>query len=396
MLDTILIANSGLATHQKSLRVISDNVANMNTPGFKGGRLQFDDVFLSEAGDPQGQSAQSHVPGGGVQDMGTQISFVAGEYRDTGRSLDTAIDGTGFFVLEDAQGNLYYSKTGRFSFNTDGELVTTDQGYKVKGFGGGQSLTSITNRGLEVHEPKATGKVTFTGNLTTQDDSHTIDNVEVYDAQGGLHKLSVTFDRQTTASVDTWSVTVKEGATTISTPGQFVIVQAGGPDPAASEVTIEIEAKNGLKTPVVLSMGPDVTALSFGDTSSLKVRKTDGYPPGTADSLYFDSTGVLNVKFSNGEVKKGGKIAIAEFASLDKLKHLSGSLFELEPGAYVQYAEGGAGSKLKSSSLELSNVDLTSEFSDLVLIQRGYQASSQILSTANEMLQQLLDMKGRR
>lgn len=395
MLDTILIANSGLNSHQKGLRTISDNVANMNTPGFKGSHMQFADVFLSESGDAAGESADRRQTGGGVQTLGGQVNFTAGEFRNTGRTLDTAIDGAGFFVVEDAQGHLYFTKSGRFSFNDSGELVTQDQGYKVKGYAGGQSLTSLSDRALQTHEPLATSKVTFTGNLTTQSDSHTIDNINVFDAEGGMHTLSLTLARQSGIGANTWKATIKEGASTLSS-GQEFVVQSNGPDPTAADISFSIQATNGTSTTLTFTLGADVTALSLGSTSSLRVREVNGYAPGTADSMSFDEEGLLTVQFSNGQSRKGGQLAIAEFATPEALRQVSGTLYELEPGAFVRYAQGGVGSTIRSSTLELSNVDLTNEFSDLVLIQRGYQASSQVLSTANEMLQQLFEMKGRR
>lgn len=384
MLDTILVANSGLSSHQQGLRTISDNVANMNTPGFKESRTQFADVFLANSGGS----------GGGVSTFGSQVNFTAGELRNTGRTLDTAIDGNAFFVVEDAQGNLYYTKSGRFVFNDDGVLVTQDQGYKVKGYAGGQSLTSISNRTLQVHEPQATSKVTFTGYLTTQADTHTIDKIDVFDSQGGMHTLSLTLTRQSGLSSNTWTATVKEGSATLSSDQEFVVL-SNGPDPTASDISFQIQATDGTYSTTTFSMGADVTALSFGSTSSLKVREVNGYAPGTADSMSFDEDGLLTVQFSNGQSRKGTRLAIAEFVTPESLDHVSGTLYELHPGGFVQYAQAGIGSKIRSSTLELSNVDLTNEFSDLVLIQRGYQASSQVLSTANEMLQQLLEMKGR-
>lgn len=399
MLDSILIATSGLSGHQKGLKTISDNVANMNTPGFKSGRPQFADVFLSEAGDPRNETSNP-LPGGGLDILRTTTSFAAGDIRETGRDLDMAIDGADFFVLRNERGETFFTKSGRFEFNPAGRLVSTENGHEVMSLKGQQLAGPLELGSLGTNPPKISTLVTFSGNLTsnvssTADTVHNIENIKVYDAQGGEHVLKLKLVSNPTSGSGVWQVTVTEGVNTLSTVGQQLRLIGSTPDPTASEVVVTIQSPDGRLTPVALRLGADVTGFSTGTSSTLVVKSSDGYGPGSATKISFNDLGVLTVNYSNGQVSTGGQIALAQFVSTDDLQTVSGALFEQRGATKPRYVASGVNSKLRAAYLELSNVDLTGQFSDLILIQRGYQASSQVLSTASEMIQDLYEMKSR-
>lgn len=400
MLDSILIATSGLSGHQKGLKTISDNVANMNTPGFKGGRPQFSDVFLNEAGDPRNETPNP-MPGGGLDVLRTTTSFAVGEIRGTGRDLDMAVDGPGFFALRNDRGETFFTKSGRFEFNPDGRLVSVENGYAVMSLKGQQVAGPLELGALRSNPPKPSSLVTFSGNLTSNltasaDTEHTIDNIKVYDAQGGEHVLKLKLTSNTTTGSGVWKVALTEGTTTLSTLGQQFRMIGSSPDPTASEFTVSIRSPDGRMTPITLRLGFDVTGYSTGTSSTLAVKASDGYAPGTATKISFNDIGVLSVTYSNGQSAVGGQLALAEFVSTDDLETVSGALFAQRGAAKPRYLAAGVSSKLQAGYLELSNVDLTDQFSDLILIQRGYQASSQVLSTASEMIQDLYEMKSRK
>ena len=157
-----------------------------------------------------------------------------------------------------------------------------------------------------------------------------------------------------------------------------------------------VRSPDGRLTPVTLRLGSDVTGYSTGTSSTLVIKSSDGYAPGTATKISFSDVGVLTVNYSNGQVSRGGQLALAEFVSTDDLQAISGALFAQRSDTQPRYVASGVNSTLRAAYLELSNVDLTGQFSDLILIQRGYQASSQVLSTASEMIQDLYEMKSRR
>lgn len=400
MIDTIFVATSGLNGHQKGLKVISNNVANMNTPGFKGSQAQFSDVFLAEGGS-QAQGQQSNT-GGGMNSAAPTLNFGAGEIRQTSRDLDLALNGPGFFVVQDEQAQTLYTKSGRFEINTDGNLVTLDKGMAVMGLDGG-ALVPIRTAEFKLSRSTPSTEVLLTGNLSSTGTTHSIPSVKLYDSLGGLRDVKLQFDLKTvtdpvtsttTTVPGTWVVKVLEGSVERGT-GEVKMV-ASRPDPTANTVDIRLVAPDGVETIVKLKLGDQVTGDSSGTVSTVSVQKVDGNPLGTLTKTTIDETGTLVFAYSNSLTVKGPKLAVAEFVTPDVLEAETGSLFKLQKGESVRYVSVGSSTKLVSGSLELSNVDLTDQFSTMILVQRGFQASSQVLSTASEMIQTLYDLKGRR
>lgn len=407
MIDSIFVAMSGLSGHQKGLKVISNNVANMNTAGFKGSQTQFTDVFLSQGGDPA--VGQNLTPGGGMEMLRSSVNFTAGELRETGREMDMALDGAGFFVVRNSQGEILYSKNGRFEFNDAGHLVMMDTGFEVMGLDGGGALKPITLDRLGVSENKPTTSVVLKGNLSstaTADTAgnRTINGIKVYDALGTERTLNILLkvatttnptDNTTTPISGTWDVTISEGTTTLAT-GQYKVTSTG-PNPLNDRITVIMTAAGGARTAVTVSLNSMVTGLSRGnDATELGLDTADGNPSGTLSKTTFDALGNLVITYTNTKTAKGGQLAVAEFVTPEVLTQASGTLFRQTEGEPVRYVAAGNQTKLKSSTLELANVDLTDQFSTMILVQRGFQASSQVLSTASEMIQSLYDLKGRR
>lgn len=410
MLDSINVAASGLNGHQKGLKTISNNVANMNSPGFKGSNSQFTDVFLQESGS-QG-NGQTLMPGGGLEVLKPTINFEAGEIRATGRDLDMALSGPGFFVVKDAHGEQLYTKAGRFEFNADGVLVTMDDGLEVLGqvSDGSSPLTSISLGRLRNSSFVATKSITFAGNLSstagssaTTGPDHTTDPITVYDSMGTARtlKLEFTVKRVTDPTTEvvsllfgTWDVKVLEGTTVVGT-GQYKMTSAG-PDPLAKTFVVNLTALDQSTSAIDMTLADEVTSTSSGGTSTVQKLKVDGNAAGTITKTAVDETGALSVTYTNGLTVKGPKIAVAEFAAPEVLTRASGSMFAYLGDDPVRFVQLGGSTKLVGGSLELSNIDLTDQFSNMILVQRGFQASSQVLSTANEMIQSLYDLKGRR
>lgn len=398
MIDSIHVASSGLTGHQKGLKVISNNVANLNTPGYKGSQAQFADVFLSQGGDAS--TGESTTPGGGLDTLNPTVNFSTGDIRETGRDLDMALDGPGFFVVRNDRGQSLYTKSGRFEFNGDGQLVTMDNGMAVMGLsdGGGRTLSAIDISKLKNSAPKATTTVTLKNNLSSTavfNDPLSIATIEattVYDNLGGNHVLKMVFTP--TAISGTWTLDVTEkgvsvGSGTVKTLGAF-------PDPTADRISVTIRAADNTASFVNIVLGNQVTGNSGGTSSQIAMDKVDGNTAGTITKTAFDDTGTLVITYSNTLTAKGPQIAIAEFVSPEVLTAVSGSLFKYTGADPVRVIAAGNTTKLTGGSLELSNVDLTDQFSAMILIQRGFQASSQVLSTASDMIQALYDMKSRR
>jgi flagellar hook protein FlgE len=392
MIESIFIAMSGLQGHQRGLKTISNNVANMNTPGFKGANPNFTDMLGGGPGGA-GFAASGDASGQGLGSSQTLLDLRAGELRQTGRDLDLALQGNGFFVVQDDAGGLHYTRAGSFEFNADGVLVGRGHGMKVMGRDASGKLVPIKLDGLKLNTPKATSEIVLTGNLSSTDTEHTIDAVVVHDKLGGQHTLRFELKVNSTTP-GTWLVTVFEGTKQVGS-GE-VKFENGLPAPGSSPVALQLALEGVDPANVALVLGTDVTGFSSGTTSTLGVKSQNGHALGQISSLKFDERGVLKITYTNGESAEGTHLILAQVRDEAALVADGESLLSYHGTESPLLREGSDDLKVSGQSIELSNVDLTEEFSALILMQRGYQASSQVLSTANDMLQELFDMKGRR
>jgi flagellar hook protein FlgE len=385
MLDTINIGITGLQGFSRGLKVIANNTANINTAGFKGSSLQFSSLF--DASTQNGQQG-----GGGLRTGLTALNFSQGELRQTGNELDMAIDGLGLFMLKGEDGKIHYSRAGQFQFNSDGVLVNRADGAEVLGVGADGSLTAIAIGGQRFSTAGATSRVSFSGNLSSTQSSQTISGVKVIDSAGGEHQLTATFSSNGSGS---WGVTFKEGGVAV---GSGTIAFSNGRIvPGSSKVSFDYAPAGLGATPVSFDFGNNVTSFASGSLSTLAMASQDGVAGGELTQTAFDSTGTLVMTYSNGQIVKGAKLALSRFDTTDGLQPAGAGRLDATgtPGWHIGTAGQGAFGSVKAGWIEMSNVDLSQEFSNLVITQRGYQASSQIISTANDMLQELFGMKGK-
>ncbi|GAB7541616.1 flagellar hook protein FlgE [Cupriavidus sp. 8B] len=394
MLDSIYIAMTGLHGYEKGLRVISNDTANMNTPGFKRSSLQFSDLFYS-SGNTGGQNGQyAGQFGFGLNTLGTVLNFQQGQMQNTGNDLDVAVDGQGLFVLKGEGGSVHYSRDGQFKFNTDGDLVSTTTGERVMGLDATGSLSAISIASLKTSAAKATSTISFSGNLSSTATSQTVGSVTVIDAAGSTHSLSVKLV-PVTGNTGSWTVTLQDGTTTVGT-GTIGFIN-GQPDPAHATVSVSYTPGGQAAIPLTLDFSNNVTSFDSGSQSTLAVASQNGVGPGNLTKATFDGTGTLILTYSNGQTAKGSRLALGRFNSPDAVASVGDNEFEVVDGrAWETGAAGNQGfGSVRSGMVEISNVDLSQEFSDLVIMQRGYQASSQVVSTANDMLTELFAMRGK-
>jgi flagellar hook protein FlgE len=217
--------------------------------------------------------------------------------------------------------------------------------------------------------------------------------VKVIDAVGGEHLLDVTLTNQNATTPGAWQVDLMDGTTTVGS-GQIVFIN-GVPDPLNSKVSVTYTPSGQSAIPLTLDFSTDVTSFASGNLSTLAMNKQDGILPGSLTAVTFDSTGTLALTYSNGQTDKGARLALAQFDSPDSIAAVGNNQFIAtdQQGWKIGVAGSGGFGTVSASMLEASNVDLSKEFSDLVIMQRGYQASSQVITTANEMLQELFAMK---
>lgn len=201
MFNSIYTALSGMLGFSKGLDVIGNNVANLNTPGFKASELQFRDLFyrygLSGSGGGNGEQV-----GQGVTTDATRTRFNQGDLRDTGNALDVAIDGSGFFILRSDTGEFFYTRNGQFEFNDDGVLVERGSQARVAAISGGQ-LTDVSIFGLRVNAPKPTAEVKLVNTLSSSGSTHTVNNVSVTDGAGNTRTLSLVFTKNNSPALKT-------------------------------------------------------------------------------------------------------------------------------------------------------------------------------------------------
>ncbi len=403
MIDSIFVAMSGMLGHERGLNVISNNVSNMNTPGFRGSIVGFADVFNGSArarlasGEFAGQQGQ----GGGVDASRTMLDLHTVQAQQTGRGLDLSLKGEGFFVVQDETGEIRYTRAGGFAFDEDGVLVMRNTKNKVMSRSAGGQLVPITLANLESSPAKPTTRVAFNEVLSSGnsngDPDRTIDSLVVYDGNGGKHTLKLLFHRDSTQGgfID-WNITVSEDGADIGTGTLELIGNAPTEEGRPLKITLELRGAGAAEIAFDFD---DVQFLAVGSTavnSTMAVKEQDGYALGTIATQSFDDKGVLKITYSNGQKADGARLVLAQITDEAGLTELGEALFGYRGSRQVALREPADDLMVQSQTLEPSNVDLTTEFSQLILMQRGYQASSQVLSTANDMLQALFDLRGRR
>jgi flagellar hook protein FlgE len=400
MLGTIYISTSGLQSFSKGLDVISTNVANVNTAGFKGTQLLFQDVYYGyQVRDERNDELYGAWIGHGVTADTTATRFNQGDFRDTKNDTDVALDGKGFFVI-DRDGTYIYTRSGQFEFDTDGVLVERGTAHRVMGLGADGHLQSISMDGLKTQPAKPTSTVTLTGNLSLGGTEHTISNVEIIDSLGGKQKVTLKFRNTSTTTPRSWQVEVRDSTDKIiATGGEIRFEGNGSPSKEYNQFKFKYTATNASEQEIVLDFGTPgafsgATSFSGGTSSDLAVNKQDGFVQGTLAKITFEDTGQLVANYSNNQKVRGAYLALANFNNVQSLRPIDGGGFHAHAGDEPLLGKAGEGNfgRLLAGKIELSNVDLSQQFTDMIVVQRGYQASSQLLTAANEMIQQLLEI----
>jgi flagellar hook protein FlgE len=419
MLSTLYSGLSGLLGFSKGLDVISNNIANLNTPGFKSSELAFRDLFYrysEEGGAPGG--ARSQV-GYGLETKGTRLNFRQGELRDSGNPLDVAIDGNGFLVLKRAGDRLsspavqgysaasasgteqVYTRAGQLEFGEDGLLIERISGARVMVFQGG-ALQEMSLDGQRTSPPQATTEIRVTGNLSTGSTTADLNNVTVFDQAGRSQTLSIRFTIDP-ADSSHWFVEARDANDRVLGTGEVRFQGNGSPAPESNTVSFDFAPSPSPATTITIDIGDPgsfsgITNFSGPAQSQLQVRSQNGVASGALTSVTFDESGALQYTYSNGRTVTGPSLALAWFEDLQALRISADSLFVNDTGQEPIIGTAGEGimGRVLAGRVELSNVELTEQFTDLIILQRGYQASSQVTSVANEMIQQLLDIDRRR
>ncbi|KQU71326.1 MULTISPECIES: flagellar hook protein FlgE [unclassified Rhizobacter] len=413
---------SGLNASSKNLEVIGNNVANANTFGAKASRAEFADMYAAAM-----NGSGANKIGIGVNLAAVTQQFSQGSITTTESSLDVAINGSGFFQLND-NGTTVYSRNGQFQVNKDGYIVSNGglklMGYKADGTGTiqpGQAVPlQLPTAGID---PAATKNITLEMNLDSRaattlpattpqinlTDAKTYNNatsLTVYDAKGQDVALTYYFQK---AGTDQWNVYVTANGTSLAVDGagdpapvttlQFP-TNGGNPTAPVGAVTLDIPATTnaaGAETLAIsgvqLNLG---SATQYGAGFGVTDLKQDGYAPGQLSGLSIEDNGIVMATYSNGQSKPAGQMELANFRNAQGLKPLGGNNWSrsYESGDPILGvpSEGNMG-VLQSGALEESNVDLTAELVNMMTAQRTYQANAQTIKTQDQVLQTLVNLR---
>ncbi|HEY4211210.1 MAG TPA: flagellar basal-body rod protein FlgF [Steroidobacteraceae bacterium] len=396
MLGTIYVSLSGMKSYSKGLDLISNNVANLNTAGFKAGEAVFSDMLYRNGGGAVDGAGGAPSGGAGVTVDTTRESFSEGELRQTGNPLDVAVDGDGFFVIQRGEGQVF-TRAGQFELDQDGNLIEHTTQDKVLVSTDSAAATTFNINSYQVSPAKATTEVDVGGSLgRTGTSTYALSNIDVIDPSGAQQVLSANFTRDA-ANPLLWNVDVSNADGTVQGSGSIQFADDGTPASGSSQFDVTVSPTGVSPFALTFKFGDPgttagVTSLSSSTSSQLAVLKQDGVALGTLTGTSFDDLGRVTLKYSNGQTATPATLLLARFQAPTELVSLGSSLFaaadQVQPDIAV--AQSGGRGTIVGGSLEMSNVDLTQQFTDLIVLQRGYQASSQLTSVANEMLEQLL------
>lgn len=404
MFGTINKGTTGLITYSKGLDVISNNVANLNTPGFKRNDLLFRDLFYQyQLTGEANQGFSARKDGNGVTEGGTTTSFTQGDIQQSGNQTDVAVKGNGFFILRNDEGT-FYSRVGQFKIDEDGYLVSSTNDARVAGIDASGNLKDITITELRNNPARATTEVTFVNNLSAGAKEHVVKDIEVFDALGAKHSLTLTLTNNSSVTPRSWLAEIEnEDGDVISAANEIRFKGNGSPEEGFNALKFTFEPDDAEPMEISFFFGEPgsftgATSFSAGASSDLAVDSQDGFAFGSLAEVSFSRDGILELNYSNGQTAEGGRLALAWLNDLQSMQQIGNGLFVLDAPHRLQISGANEGimGEIVGASVEISNVDLSQEFTDLVIVQRGFQVSSQVVSIANEMIQQLLDSAGSR
>lgn len=452
MLRSMFSGVSGLRSHQTKMDVIGNNIANINTLGFKASRVTFQEIYnqtLKAAAAPTTASGRgginAHQVGLGVSVASIDVLHSQGGAQRTDKSTDLSLEGEGFFVVSDGNSD-YYTRAGNFDLDPHGYLVSSS-GLKVQGWTsrdndgsiittGGTGEINLANLSMP---PQATSRIKFEGNLNSSLDEEREGVIEyttgIIDSLGEEHSIKLIFSRVTELEDPS-----DPDSEAIVVPNQWhLLIEAGSGDskiansplydtrdqdsfPGSSPIefnnngkliyplegiiipliefdngaaTIEDSATPGGTTGLRVEFDSDKMTQNDSE-STFKIAESDGYRYGTISNITIDSMGRVIGVYTNGKARTDGVLAISRFTNPTGLSKLGDNLFEISANSgepIIGQAGIDGRALINPGALEMSNVDLAREFTDMIIAQRGFQANSRIITTSDELLQELVNLK---
>jgi len=445
--SALFTAVTGLQSFQRKLDVIANNIANVSTVGFRGSRVMFGDLFsqtLSGASAPDGSFGGTNPAqvGLGVGIGSIDIDTGQGSLTTTGISSDLAVDGAGLFIMRGSEGNTF-TRDGSFSLNSEGLLIDPSTGLYVQGWLAGEDGT-INTEGMITDLLIPLGGASIVMETTTSELVGNLDaeasigdpladppiepdtvtrTIRAYDSLGIEREIELTFtkieqvdDGGTLYNAWAWDATLDGNSvlnfgTTGGTRGVLLfdedgaLVQSGFDDGAGTfvgslgvgEPNISVTTVTGESLPELpFEFTLDINGVtSLGGTSDLTNTSQDGFPLGVLEDYSIGATGIIYGVYTNGLTREIGQVALANFANVAGLERIGNNQYRISASSgEAQIGEAGNGGRglIAGGTLEGSNVDLGTEFSNMIITQRGFQANARTITTADALLQETVNL----
>ena len=443
MMRSMFSGVSGLKVHQTRMDVTGNNISNVNTLGYKAQRVTFNEVFsqtlqgASSASDETGRGGRNAMQVGlGVNVSSIDMLMTQGAAQRTDNPFDVMINGSGFLVVGDANGQ-YFTRAGALRVDDDGNLCIQN-GMRVKGWlaqpnanGKNEIVKSeVQNISLgslsgSTSAASTTTKASLSGNINATSSKDEETTISFYDSLGNYYKAAVKFKKTTTNGQSTYTPELgkitdangKElkgytvgvtGTLSFDADGKLVTTTTGTGDAATTtgdSLKLTFTKATGADAPTANIGAAGTTAgapseivvdcskmTQYASKSTLKPEAVDGNAAGSMTGYAIGGDGTITASYSNGDTRVIAQVVVAEFDNPAGLEKVGDNLYNVTTNSGDFDGIGKVGD-FSTSCLEMSNVDLSSEFTDMIITQRGFQANSRIITVSDEMLQELTNLK---
>ena len=404
LISSLFTGVTGLSGNSEAMGVIGDNISNVNTVGFKGSKAVFSDIFSTILSNG---STTSQL-GRGSQLQGTIQEFSQGSFESSSNALDLALDGSGFFVVNNGAGN-FYTRAGQFRLNDDGlvQAITGEilQGSSISNGVVSTSTTDIDLAGVQ-SSPQATTTFTLGANLDASATAATTftSPVTTYNSVGTQIIVSLQFTKVSGANQWTYAVSPSDGTVTSGASGTVTFDTSGALSSPTTDQSIVIDFSAASTPAATQTLTWDLVDASgntngkltgFAAASNNNSLVQDGFTTGTLVGLTVATDGKISGLFNNGQTAELFQVALADFLAPSGLTRQGSNLFaeSADSGQSVLgFAETGGFGSVVGQSLELSNVDLAEQFVTMIQTQQAFQASARIITTTDDLLTEAVNL----
>jgi flagellar hook protein FlgE len=403
-------ALSALNADSTAIDVVGNNLANLNTTGFKESDAEFSDLMAEQLG----TSTSNGQVGLGVGQLDSVQNFSQGSISTTSGALDAAIQGNGFFVVKDSSGNQLYTRDGSFQLDGSGNLITAT-GQNVQGWMASNGVVNANGAATNVTVPVGSTiapSATTTMSMSVNLNSATAVNgtysspIQVYDSLGTAHTLTVTYT-ETAAGAWSYSVTVPQadltsGSSNVVATGTLAFDSSGNLTSPAAGSPIAISVSNLADGANTMNINWNVynaagtgEITQYGQASSMSSPTQDGFAAGQVSTVSIQNGGLVVAKYTNGQQVTLAQLAVASIANPTSMVQVGDNNLQAT-AATAQAALGAAGAggngTIEGGALEASNTDMASEFTKLLTYERSYQAASRVITTADQLTQDTVNL----